>query len=256
MSLELSFLLLGLAAFFAGFVDAVVGGGGLVQVPALFSAMPQAAVPSLLATNKVSSLVGTMSAAAQYARRVRIPWKLALPGAFSAMLGSWLGALSVTLSPPDFLKPLVLVLLLGIAVYTLANKEMGTGPGRQEFGRRDLMLIMLIGMFVGFYDGFFGPGTGSLLIFLFVRFIQLDFLHASATAKIVNVATNLGALWYFSKNVEMFWMLGLMMAVANLCGAVLGSYMAVRHGAAFVRKLFIGVVSVLIVKMVLDLATQ
>lgn len=256
MDLELSFLLLGLAAFFAGFVDAVVGGGGLVQVPALFSVMPQAAVPSVLATNKVSSIVGTISAATQYARRVSIPWRLALPGAFFALMGSWAGALSVTLFPPEHLKPLVLVLLLGMAIYTLVNKEMGAVSSRRDFVRRDVVLVSLIGACVGFYDGFFGPGTGSLLIFLFVRFIHLDFLHASATAKIVNIATNVGALWYFAKNIEIFWALGLTMAIANLCGAILGSHMALRHGAAFVRKLFIGVVSALILKMAFDLIVQ
>lgn len=253
MEADALILALGFAALFAGFVDAVVGGGGLVQIPALFSAFPGHPPAVLLATNKVSSIVGTSSAAWQYARRVRIPWSIALPGAVAAFVGSWLGAKAVVYLPPELMRPFVLGLLLVVAAYTFVRKDLGTGVTQHEHGRREIAVTVAIASGVGFYDGLFGPGTGSFLIFLFVRFVALDFLHASATAKIVNVATNLGALAYFSASVEVLWILGSTMAMCNLVGAIIGSRVALRHGSGFVRYVFLGVVTVLILKMSYDL---
>lgn len=253
MEVDSLVLLLGVAAFMAGFVDAVVGGGGLVQIPALFSAFPSATPATLFGTNKVASIVGTTSAAIQYSRRVRIPWKIALPGAVAALVGAWFGARAVTWMPAEYLRPLILVLLVLVAAYTFAKKDFGTGESASVLDRRDVYATVGIALAVGFYDGFFGPGTGSFLIFLLVRFVALDFLHASATAKVLNVATNFAALAFFVGSVELFWKLGLMMAACNLIGAVLGSGLAIKHGAAFVRKIFLFVVIALILKMALDL---
>ena len=250
-------LVLGFAAFLAGFVDAVVGGGGLVQIPALFSALPSTFPATLLATNKVSSLVGTFSAAVQYARRVRVPLVLAGPGALFALIGAAFGAASVAHLPGDFLRPFVLVMLVLVAVYTFVKKDFGAGKDSRAVGSsRDVWAVCGIGLVIGFYDGFFGPGTGSFMIFLLVRFVGLDFLHASATSKVLNVATNLAALAYFSTSVEVLWKLGLLMAACNLVGALSGSALAIRHGAGFVRKIFLGVVVALICKMSYDLFVQ
>ncbi len=253
MDIDQLFLVLGLAAFFAGFVDAVVGGGGLIQIPALFAAYPTTTPATLFGTNKVASIVGTSSAAWQYARRVRIPWAAALPGAAAALLGSWYGAKAVAYLSPEVLRPLILILLIFVATYTFIRKDLGTGSSEDNRRGRTVAVAAGIGLVIGFYDGFFGPGTGSFLIFLFVRTLGMDFLRASVTAKIVNVATNFAAIGYFALNVEILWKLAALMAVCNLSGAVLGSRMALRHGSAFVRRMFLGVVCVLIAKLAWDL---
>lgn len=249
---DLIFLVLGVAAFFAGFVDAVVGGGGLIQIPALFAAFPSTSPATLFGTNKVASIVGTTSAALQYGRRVAIPWSVALPGAVAALIGAWYGAKAVAYLPPTILRPLILLLLVLVAVYTFVRKDLGSVSREGEHGRRSAIVASAIGGVVGFYDGFFGPGTGSFLIFLFIRCLGMDFLRASVTAKILNVATNLAAISFFAGNVEIMWKLGLTMALCNLIGALVGSRTALRHGTGFVRKMFLGVVSVLIAKLAYD----
>ncbi len=253
MDYEFLFLALGLAAFCAGFVDAVVGGGGLIQIPALFAAFPATLPATLFGTNKLASIVGTASAALQYARRVTIPWRVALPGAVAALIGSWYGAKAVAYLPPTVLRPVILVLLILVAIYTFMRKDLGAVSTERAHDARSTATAVSIGAVVGFYDGFFGPGTGSFLIFLFIRFLGMDFLKASVTAKIVNVATNLAAIGFFVSNVEILWKLAALMAVCNLSGAVIGSRTALRHGTAFVRKMFLGVVSVLICKLSYDL---
>lgn len=253
MSFELSVLGLGLAALFAGFVDAIVGGGGLIQIPALFATYPSASPAVLFGTNKIASIVGTSSAAVQYARKVRIPWALALPGALAALVGSWFGARAVVLMDPAVLRPLILLLLVAVAIYTFLRKDLGSSSAPAETGRKEQLIIVSIGAGIGFYDGFFGPGTGSFLIFLFVRFLRMDFLHASVTAKILNVATNIAAISYFASTVDLFWKLGILMAACNLAGAVIGSRLAIRRGVRFVRHMFLAVVSLLVLRLASDL---
>lgn len=256
MDFESVLVLIAVAAFMAGFVDAVVGGGGLIQIPALFTAFPSASPASLFGTNKIASIVGTASAAIQYSRRVSIPWRIALPGAVAALLGAWFGARAVAWMPVELLKPLVLVLLTLVAAYTFARKDFGTEVTKSVVGRRDVFITIAIALVVGFYDGFFGPGTGSFFIFLLVRFVALDFLHASATAKILNVATNFAALSFFASSVDLLWQAGLVMAACNLSGALIGSRLALRHGAGFVRRIFLLVVVMLIAKMAYDLISE
>lgn len=253
MDIESVLVLIAVAAFMAGFVDAVVGGGGLIQIPALFTAFPSASPASLFGTNKIASIVGTSSAAIQYSRRVSIPWRIALPGAVAALIGAWFGARAVAWMPVELLRPLVLVLLILVAAYTFARKDFGTAHNKAEIAGRDILITIAIALAVGFYDGFFGPGTGSFFIFLLVRFVALDFLHASATAKILNVATNFAALSFFASSVDLLWKAGLLMAVCNLGGALVGSRLALRHGAGFVRRIFLMVVVILIAKMAYDL---
>ena len=253
MDFEAVLLVIGVAAFVAGFVDAVVGGGGLVQIPALFTAFPSASPATVFGTNKIASIVGTSSAAVQYARRVSIPWRLAAPGAVCALVGAWFGARAVVWMPVEYMRPLVLVLLVLVAIYTFARKDFGTGPSSTRQSSRDVAVVCGIATAVGFYDGFFGPGTGSFFIFLLVRFVALDFLHASATAKILNVATNFAALSFFVSSVDLLWKIGLLMAACNLCGALIGSRLALRHGAVFIRRIFLVIVVLLIARMAYDL---
>lgn len=240
------------AAFLAGLVDAVVGGGGLIQIPALFAAYPQAAPATLFGTNKMSSICGTLSATARYLKRVQVPWRLALMAAATAFVFSFLGAMCVALLPKEWARPLVLVLLVVVAVYTFVHKDLGAEDKNLDHGRHHLAGALLLGAGIGFYDGFFGPGTGSFLLFLFVRFFGLDFLRATSAAKIVNLSTNAAALLYFGPTGHVFWALALGMALCNVAGAQVGSVLALRHGSGFVRKLFLLVVTVLIAKFAWD----
>lgn len=243
---------LAFAAFCAGLIDAVVGGGGLIQIPALFTVLPRELPATLFGTNKVASVFGTLNAAWRYARRVEMPWRTTLPAACAAFACAYLGAMAVAWLPRELLRPLILVLLLVAAAYTFWRKDFGAVHRPQHAGCREFAYAALLGGAIGFYDGFFGPGTGSFLIFLFIRFFGFDFLHASAASKVVNVATNLAALSFFVPAGYLLPVLALSMALCNIGGSVLGTHLALRHGSAFVRKVFLFVVSALIVKFAWD----
>lgn len=239
-----------LAAGFAGFVDAVAGGGGLIQVPALFAALPREAPATLFGTNKIASIFGTLSAARRYVRAVEMPWKLVLPAAASAFVFSFAGAAVVVWLPKDVVRPLVLVLLVAVAVYTWLRPDFGRQRNKPPVAARHVLPVaILAGALLGFYDGFFGPGAGSFMIFAFVRLFGMDFLHASATAKIVNAATNAGAILLFAPSGHMLWALGLGMALCNIAGAQVGSRLAIRHGSGFVRVVFLTMTTLLIAKI-------
>jgi uncharacterized protein len=244
--------LLALASLFAGFIDAIVGGGGLVLVPALFAAYPGAAPATLFGTNKGAAVWGTAWAMLQYARRVSLPWNALLPAAAAALVGSFAGAWSVTLVDATGLRRVLPFVLLAVLVYTLLRKDMGRTHAPRYHGRKQAMLASLIGAVIGFYDGFFGPGTGSFFVFLFVRLLGFDFLHASASAKLLNTGTNLSALLLFGLTGHVWWPLAAVMAVANVTGSLLGTHLALRRGAGFVRSVFVCVVGALILKTVWD----
>lgn len=247
MTLELG--LLALAAFFAGLVDAIAGGGGLVQLPALFAAFPDAPAATLFGTNKAASVWGTAAAARTYARGVVLPWnclKAALP---AAVLGAWCGARAVSQLPAEALRPAVVVALVLVALYTLTRRELGLSHVPRLTGRAEQVAGAGLGLGLGFYDGIFGPGTGTFLVFALVRGFGFDFLHASATAKLINVATNLAALAFFIGGGHWLWRVAAIMAVGNVAGSVLGSRLALRGGARCVRILFLCVVTVLILKL-------
>lgn len=244
-------LILGGAAFFAGMVDAVVGGGGLIQIPVLLAQFPQTAIPTLFGTNKVASIAGTSSAMFKYGRSVAIPWRIVLPATAAALVGAWLGAALVAWLPREWMRPLVLVLMVAAALYTFANKSFGH-IATHEPKASDPWLGALVGLVIGLYDGFFGPGTGSFLIFAFIRLFGMDFLRATAGAKVVNVATNLSAIAFFATSGPLLWGVGIAMAACNLIGAQVGTVLALRHGSGFIRKVFLLVVVVLIGKLALD----
>lgn len=248
----MDYLILAIAAFAAGMIDAVVGGGGLIQLPALFSVFPNAAPATLLGTNKLSGVWGTTAAAAGFARKVKVRWSTAVPAAFAAFVLSFVGAFTVTHVPADFIRKLLPFILIAIAIYTFRKKDFGSVHAPLHTGGKERVLAILVGGSIGFYDGFFGPGTGSFLVFLFVRFFGFDFLGASAAAKVVNVACNTAALLWFGYSGHLLWQLGLMMAVCNVLGSLTGIRLAVRHGSGFVRKLFLIVVGVLICKTLYD----
>jgi hypothetical protein len=243
---------LGLAAFLAGFVDAVVGGGGLIQVPALFSVYTAAPAASLLGTNKLAGIWGTSVAAVNYVRSVRLNWSVILPSALMAFLFAFAGSVTVTYIPPTYLRMALPFILAAIAVYTFWKKDLGSHFLPLYSGRKEIWIAILVGAIIGFYDGFFGPGTGSFFIFVFVRVFGYDFLRASASAKVLNVACNAASLIWFGWSGNVMWALGLAMAVCNILGSLSGSRLALKHGSGFVRILFLIVVCTLVMKTSYD----
>lgn len=241
-------LLVSLASVLAGFVDAIVGGGGLILAPALFTVFPTTHPATLFGINKSAAIWGTGVAAVRFARRVEMPWSALLPGAAAAFTGSFLGAWTVTVSSPDFLRKALPGVLLVVLLYTLAKKDLGNEHAPRLSGRQQAWAAVAIGAVLGFYDGFFGPGTGSFFVFLFVRVMGFDFLHASAAAKLLNTATNLAAILLFAYKGHVWWHYAAALAVANVVGSLLGTHMALKHGASFVRVVFIFVVGALILK--------
>lgn len=245
-------LVVTLASLFAGFVDSMVGGGGLILVPALLTTFPNAHPATLFGTNKAASVWGTAMATLQYSRRVTLPWHALAPAAAVGLLASLGGAWLVTVASPNYLRKVLPVILLLVLGYTLAKKELGRHHAPRFSGRMEAALACGIAAVIGFYDGFFGPGTGSFFVFCLVRFLGYDFLHASAAAKLLNTATNLAALGLFILKGHVWWHFALAMAVANVLGSLAGTHMALKHGTGFVRWVFIAVVAALICKTGMD----
>ena len=240
------------ASLLAGFVDSIVGGGGLVLVPALFAAFASAHPATLLGVNKSASLWGTAVATVQYARRVHMPWRTLLPAGLVALASSFAGAWLVTVVSPEFLRKVLPFVLLAVLAYTLMKKELGREHAPRLRGWREAAVASAIGLVLGFYDGFFGPGAGSLLVFLFVRLLGYDFLHASASAKLLNSCSNLAALSLFAFKGHIWWHYALALALANVIGSLLGARLALKHGSGFVRAVFVLVVSALILRTAYD----
>ena len=253
----LTLALLVLAAFAAGWVDAVVGGGGLVQLPALLIALPDNASPAaVLSTNKVSSVFGTATSSVTYAVKLRPDWRTLLPLVASAAAGSAGGAELAKYLPKEYLTPVVLVALVGVGLYTWRRPQLGLVSARKHDGSAHYGRTALIGLGVGAYDGFLGPGTGSFFVILLVGVLGYGFLEASAKAKIANLVTNLSAIVVFALHGSVLWGLGLAMGAANLVGGLLGARTALKHGNGFVRKVFLLVLAALIVKLSYDTVQQ
>jgi uncharacterized membrane protein YfcA len=240
---------LALAAFVAGWVDAVVGGGGLIQLPALVLAVPGALPAQILATNKAASVAGTATSALTYYRRVRPDLATALPTAAVAFLGAAGGAVIGLHIPKSAFTPIVLILLVVVGAYTVLRPDLGSVTQLRHAGARHTTLAVVTGLVIGTYDGALGPGTGSFLVFALVGLLGYAFLDASATAKIVNVATNLGALAVFAPGGHVLWRLAAVMAAANLLGGYAGARTAVALGSRFVRAVFLTVVAAFVVRL-------
>ncbi|MBA2272015.1 MAG: TSUP family transporter [Chthoniobacterales bacterium] len=244
-------ILLPLCAFslLAGFIDAVVGGGGLIQLPAILILMPGVPFPTLLGTNKLASMFGTSMAVYRYTRHVAVDWSTVLPATVAAFGFAFLGSRAVNLLNPAVLRPLVLVLLVVVAIYVFLVKELGLIHQPKHASHKARWLGILVGSVLGFYDGFFGPGMGSFLIFAFVGIFGFDFLSASASAKTVNLATNLASVIYFAATDQILYATGLAMAACNVIGAMLGTRLAIARGSRFVRIFFLVIVAALITKL-------
>jgi uncharacterized membrane protein YfcA len=245
----LTLALMGAAALLAGWVDAVVGGGGLIQLPALLLGYPSATPAQLLATNKFGSIFGTATSAVTYTRRIRTDPRTAVPMAAVAFVGAMGGAVIGLHIPKSAFNPIILVLLVAVGAYTLLKPELGRVTALRYAGRKHTGYAVLVGFVVGVYDGALGPGTGSLLVFALVGLLGYAFLEASAKAKITNLATNLGALVVFLPLGQVMFAVGLVIGPCNLLGGYLGARTAVRFGSGFVRVVFIVVVGAFTVRI-------
>jgi uncharacterized membrane protein YfcA len=248
-------VLLCFAALAAGALDAVVGGGGLIQLPALLLVLPSYPVVSLLGTNKLSSVFGTGSAAITYSRRIDMHRRTAVEMCVAAFLGAGVGAFFATVVGSAVLRPVVLVALTAVWVYTLRRPDLGETETLRLTARHQTAVAIGGGAAIGLYDGFVGPGTGSFLVFLLVGAVGLSFLHASATAKAANTVTNLAALLLFALGGHVLWALGLAMAACNLAGSQIGSRLAISRGSRWIRQVFLIVVAALILRLAYDVFT-
>ena len=204
---------LGFFSLLAGFIDAVVGGGGLIQLPALLLQLPSSPLPTILGTNKIAALSGTSVAAAQYARRIRYNFPLLFVISFFAFISAHLGAKLASRIDPASFRPLILVILISIAIYTYFKKDLGTRSGQTVRMPKQYVYGSLMGILIGFYDGFIGPGTGSFFVFLLVRWLGYDFLNASVAAKLLNLSSNAAALVLFALKGHVWWHLALPLAL-------------------------------------------
>ncbi|MFD2246288.1 sulfite exporter TauE/SafE family protein [Pontibacter ruber] len=241
-----------LFAFLAGFIDSVVGGGGLIQLPALLVFLPGVPLPTAFGTGKFAGIAGTTAAMVKYVRSVKINYLAILPAAAAAFVFSFLGARALSHIDASLLKPLILVLLILVAIYTFIRKDFGSLHAPRLTENKERMYGLLVGTAIGFYDGFFGPGTGSFLIFIFIGVFGFNFLAASAAAKVVNVATNLSALLYFIWKGHVIYEVAIPMAICSIIGSQLGTRTALKRGTGFVRVLFLVVVTGIIIKFAYD----
>jgi uncharacterized membrane protein YfcA len=246
-------LLLAIAGLAGGFVDAVVGGGGLITVPALLLGLPaRTALTTVLVTNKFVGATGTTIAATQFVRARVLDRRELLGPLLAGLVGGGSGAATAYLLERRFepyIRPIMLAVLVGILAFTLLRPEQGTHHAPRFALRHQRGLAVLIGMALGFYDGLFGPGTGSILIFLFVSVLGFDFLRASALAKVVNWASNVSSLTLFVMRGSWLPVVAVSMALGSGLGGFLGARLAIRRGNRWVRAVFIVVVIALIVRL-------
>ncbi len=246
-------IFLACAAFFAGLIDSIAGGGGLIQLPALLIALPNTESVTILGTNKLSSIFGTTTAAVAYRRQIKPDPRAIAAMAIPAFFGSVGGAMLASQIPTEAMKPFLLLLLILVLIYTFLKPDLGQV---EKLRQRSWWISILTGFGIGFYDGIFGPGTGAFLMLILVATLGYAFITASAIAKIVNVATNLGAIIVFGLHGAIIWKLGLLLGACNIAGALIGARVAIRGGSALVRKIFMVVVLVLIIKVGIDTFTQ
>jgi uncharacterized membrane protein YfcA len=251
----LTLIFLAVLAFTAGFIDSVVGGGGLIQIPALLIAFPEKPIAALFGTNKIAALSGTSFAAYQYSREIKFDPALLIIISMSAFIASHGGAKAVSAINTHALKPAILIILIIIALYSFVRKDLGSSQSRSLSRNMQFLYGIILGTFVGFYDGFFGPGTGSFFVLGFVILLGFEFITASAYSKIINCVTNLSALIVFIHQGNYITEPAILMAVCNIAGSITGSRMALKRGNRFVRIFFLIIVSIMIIRFGWDIVT-
>lgn len=246
-------ILLCIAAFAAGFIDSIVGGGGLVQTPAILVTLPSYPVATLLGTTKIPAFTGTSMAAFQYARRVKIQWKLLAFMCITALVMAIAGSATVAVVSNKFMKPIIFGILIVVAIYTFSKKDFGIHSHKIHSQKRQTIYGILFAIIIGFYDGFIGPGAGSFLLLFFVSTLGFDFVKASAHAKFVNLATNLGSIFFFSSTGHILYQYAFPMAFFNFAGSFFGSKLAILKGNKFIRIFFLAVIMITIVRFGYDI---
>ena len=253
MHIELwQIVLLCIAAFCAGFIDAIVGGGGLVQLPAALVILNTFPVVSIVGSLKIPAFSGTFFATMQYLKKVKIKWDLMSVACTIAFFAAYAGSETLTIVSNSFMKPVLLVILSAVLVYTYIKKNFGQHEEKEHSSQRELFYVVIISLIIGFYDGFIGPGAGSFLILVFIALLGFDFLHASAHAKMVNLATNLGSITLFLLKGKIIWLVALPMAVSNALGSILGANLAIAKGNKFIRIFFLIIVTATLLRFAYD----
>ncbi len=246
-------IILCITAFGAGFIDSIVGGGGLVQTPATLITLPQYPVATLLGTTKIPSFTGTSIAAFQYAKKVSLQWKLLGIMCSIALLAAYAGSKTVTIVSNSFMKPVIFAMLIVVAIYTYSNKNFGTVSTKEYHPKNELLYASLFALAIGFYDGFIGPGAGSILILFFISILRFDFLKASAHAKFVNLATNTGSIIFFGSSGHILLHFAIPMAIFNFLGSLIGARLAILKGNTFIRLFFLLVITGTIIRFGYDI---
>jgi uncharacterized membrane protein YfcA len=250
--LTVDLILLCLAAFLAGFTDAISGGGGLIQTPAALILLPQYPVVTVIGSLKLPASSGTLIAAIQYARKIKLNALLVLVLIAIAFSAAFAGSKLLSMVSNDFIKPFLLIVLIGVAVYTYSNKKFGVHAEKDHSMSQQWFRAILISLVLGFYDGFIGPGAGSFMMLAFITLLGFDFLTASAHTKMVNLASNLGSLVFFIISGKILWTIAIPMAVCNALGGLLGARLAILKGNAFIRIFFLAVVVIVIIRFAWD----
>lgn len=232
-------ILLCIAAFSAGFVDAIVGGGGLIQTPAALILLPDLPVSTVIGSIKIPSFSGTFFAARQYVRRVQLNWKLTSIMCLTAFVAAFAGSQLLTVVSNRYMKPVIFIVLILVAIYTYTKKDFGQQVYKKHSPKKVMWLSIGISLIIGFYDGFIGPGAGSFLVLAFISLLGFDFLHASANAKMVNLSTNLGSIVLFLLKGSILWSVAIPMAISNALGGIMGASLAVKKGNQFIRLFFL-----------------
>ena len=241
-----------IASFIAGFVDAIVGGGGLIQTPAALILLPAQSVATIIGTLKIPAFSGTSIATYQYLKQVKINWKLFAVMAIVSFTFAYLGSSLLNVTKNDFMKPLLFVILILLLIYTYFKKDFGQFQSSNMSMKQQYVYAIIISIVIGFYDGFIGPGTGSLLIMAFIAFLGFDFMQASANAKLVNLATNIGSITLFVLKGKIIWAIAITMAFCNAMGSWVGARLAISRGNGFIRIFFLIVVGIALIRFGYD----
>ncbi|HCL07079.1 MAG TPA: hypothetical protein DHW64_14520 [Chitinophagaceae bacterium] len=245
-------ILLCIAAFSAGFVDAIVGGGGLIQTPAALVLLPDLPVSTVIGSIKIPSFSGTFFAARQYLKRVAMNWRLTVLMCITAFIAAFVGSELLTVVSNRFMKPVIFIVLILVAIYTYSKKNFGQQVHKKHSSKKIIWLSLLISLVIGFYDGFIGPGAGSFLVLAFIAILGFDFMQASANAKIVNLSTNLGSIVLFLLKGSILWPVAIPMAISNAIGGIFGARLALQKGNRFIRLFFLLVVTATLLRFGYD----
>lgn len=245
-------ILLCLFAFSAGFVDAIVGGGGLIQTPAALVLLPHFPVATVIGTLKIPAISGTGFATIQYLKKVNLNWRLAFIMCATSFIAAFLGSETLTLVSNRFMKPVIFIVLILAVIYTYGKKNFGQHTLKTHSPKKEIGYALLISIGIGFYDGFIGPGAGSFLVLAFITLLGFDFLHASANAKLINFSTNFGSIILFLLKGTILWKVALPMAACNGLGGILGARLAISKGNRFIRIFFLVIITVTLLRFGYD----